>query len=60
MAMYCFEGMHHTMNNLPTFLCTKLGFLPAPAWKVLRSARTQDEWECAYDHWLGHWAGIDT
>lgn len=18
------------------------------------------EWECAYDHWLGHWAGIDT
>jgi hypothetical protein len=34
MAMYCFEGMYHTMNNLTTLPCTELGFLPAYAGKV--------------------------
>jgi hypothetical protein len=59
MALYCFEGMYHTLNNLPTFPCTELGFLLAPAGKVLWGARTQDEWGRAYNRWLGHWAGVD-
>jgi hypothetical protein len=59
MAMYSFEGIYHTLNKLPTYPCTELGFVPAPAGKVLWNARTQDEWESAYDRWLGHWAGIE-
>jgi len=59
MALYCFEGIYHTLNNLPTFPCTELGFLPAPAGKMLWNAKTQQDWERAYDRWLGHWAGID-
>ena len=31
--------------------------MPAPAGKVLWTARTQQEWEGAYDRWLGRWAG---
>jgi hypothetical protein len=30
--------------------------MPAPAGKVLWNAKTVEEWESAYDRWLGHWA----
>jgi hypothetical protein len=46
------------LNGLPTFPCPELGFMPAPAGKVLWNAKTLGEWESAYDRWLGRWAGM--
>lgn len=59
MALYCFEWIYAMLYGLPTFPCTDLGFIPSPAGKVLWNARTKEEWEAAYDRWLGRWAGVD-
>jgi hypothetical protein len=58
MVLYCFEWIYSMLNNLPTFPCTELGFMPAPAGKLLWDARTREEWERTYDQWLGRWAGM--
>jgi len=58
MILYGFEWMYSLLNGLPTFPCTELGELPAPAGKVLWNATRREEWESAYDRWLGRWAGM--
>jgi hypothetical protein len=57
MSLYCFEWIYAMLNGLPTYPCTELGFMPAPAGKLLWGARTKGDWEGAYDRWLGRWTG---
>jgi len=38
MALYCFEWVYARLNALPTYPCFEIGFIPAPAGKVLVSA----------------------
>ena len=58
MSLYCFEWMYAMLHDIPTFPCTELRFMPSPAGKILWNARKKEEWEGAYDRWLGRWAGI--
>ncbi|TVY82911.1 hypothetical protein LSUE1_G001894 [Lachnellula suecica] len=55
MSLYCFEWMYAKLNSLPSYPCTEIGFIPAPAGKILWGARTRNEWESGYDRWLGRW-----
>jgi hypothetical protein len=56
-TLYIFEWMYAKLNGMPTYPCKELAFVPAPAGKVLWGARSKEEWESAYDRWLGRWTG---
>ena len=55
LALYCFDCVFRTMNDIPMFPCDELRFMPAPAGKVLWQARSREQWESAYNHWLAKW-----
>lgn len=58
LALYCFHCVFNCMNNLPTFPCDELKLIPAPAGKVLWSARDREGWERAYYAWWTRWSDI--
>lgn len=49
------NAMHNGFANFP---CADSDLIPAPAGKVLWNMDKQENWEVAYDKWLGRWAGL--
>jgi hypothetical protein len=57
LLFYAFEWINAKVNNFAELTCGTPGVLPAPSSKVLWTAANKQEWEVAYDRWLGRWAG---
>lgn len=55
LTVYCFDCVFNTANDLPTFPCDELSFLPAPAGKILWQVQNREQWKTAYNSWLVKW-----
>lgn len=55
LAVYFFDCVFNTANDLPNFPADELEFLPAPGGKVLWQARSSEQWKPAYNMWLARW-----
>lgn len=55
-TMYLFDSVLATQEGLPTFFGTELRGLLAPTGKDLWGAKTQRDWETAYNTQLADWA----
>lgn len=52
LALYLLHWAYSVLHKVPCFDCRDLGFMPAPAAKVLWQAQTEQEWNTRYIHWL--------
>ncbi|PWY86399.1 hypothetical protein BO94DRAFT_80856 [Aspergillus sclerotioniger CBS 115572] len=57
LALYLLHWAYSVLHKVPCFDCRDLGFMPAPAPKVLWEARSEQEWNTRYIHWLARWSG---
>jgi hypothetical protein len=57
LALYLLHWAYSVLHKVPCFDCAELGFMPAPAPKVLWQAQTEQEWSNKYIHWLARWSG---
>ncbi|OQE34814.1 hypothetical protein PENCOP_c015G08947 [Penicillium coprophilum] len=57
LALYLLHWAYSVLHKVPCFDCRDLGFMPAPAAKVLWQAHTEEEWNTLYIHWLSRWGG---
>ena len=61
LALYCFDCVFTSANNLPTFPCDELRNLPAPESKTLWQCQTEEQWKSTYNRWLVEWdSGVFT
>ncbi|KAF2478214.1 uncharacterized protein BDR25DRAFT_206563 [Lindgomyces ingoldianus] len=54
-SLYLLHWSYSVYHGLPSFECSQLGFMPAPAPKFLWQAETKEKWEELYNHWLAQW-----
>lgn len=57
LSLYLLHWAYSVLHNVQCFDCSDLGFMPAPAPKVLWQANTEQEWNMKYIHWLSRWSG---
>ncbi|KAJ5205289.1 hypothetical protein N7472_001737 [Penicillium cf. griseofulvum] len=57
LALYLLHWAYSVLNKVPCFDCRDLGFMPAPAAKLLWQAQAEEEWNTRYIHWLSRWNG---
>ena len=57
LSLYLLHWAYSVLHKVPCFDCRDLGFMPAPAAKVLWQAQTEQEWDTRYIHWLSRWNG---
>jgi hypothetical protein len=57
LALYLLHWAYSVLHEVPCFDCRDLGFMPAPAAKVLWQAQSEQEWNTRYIHWLSRWSG---
>ncbi|KAL2813047.1 hypothetical protein BDW59DRAFT_35202 [Aspergillus cavernicola] len=57
LALYLLRFAYSVFHNVPPFNCRELGFMPAPAARVLWHAQTEQEWNSLYIKWLARWSG---
>jgi hypothetical protein len=55
LALLCFEWAFSVYNHLPAFHCDEIGFILAPASKLLWHANSRAEWENHYNRWQQQW-----
>lgn len=56
-SLYLLHWSYSVCNCLPSFDCSELGFMPAPAPKILWQASSKEQWETMYNRWLAQWNG---
>jgi hypothetical protein len=54
-SLYLIHWSLSAYHGLPFFNCDELGFMLAPAPKLLWQATSREEWESHYSHWLADW-----
>ncbi|OKL55961.1 hypothetical protein UA08_08586 [Talaromyces atroroseus] len=57
LSLYLLHWAYSVFHKVPCFDCRDLGFMPAPAPKMLWQAHTEQEWNTKYIHWLSRWSG---
>jgi hypothetical protein len=57
LSLYLLHWAYAVYHKIPSFNCKELGFIPAPAAKVLWHARSETEWHSLYIRWLARWDG---
>jgi hypothetical protein len=57
-SLYLLHWSYAVYHNLPSFECSQLGFMPAPAPKFLWQCTSQAEWQDMYNLWMAQWKGI--
>ncbi|KAL2869847.1 Zn(II)2Cys6 transcription factor domain-containing protein [Aspergillus lucknowensis] len=57
LALYLLHWAYAVFHNMPAFNCRELGFMPAPAAKILWHAQNEQEWNAHYIKWLARWGG---
>ena len=55
LTLYLVHWSYSVYHDLPSFACSQLGFMPAPAPKFLWQAETREKWAGFYHQWLAHW-----
>lgn len=55
LALYCFDCIFTTTNNLPTFPCDELRILPVPVSKNLWQSQSEGQWKNGYNRWIAMW-----
>lgn len=56
LTLYLLHWSYSVYHGLPSFECSQLGFMPAPAPKFLWQAESRQKWEDMYTRWLAQWA----
>ncbi|KAF2195796.1 hypothetical protein K469DRAFT_544822 [Zopfia rhizophila CBS 207.26] len=54
-SLYLLHWSYSVYHGFPSFECSQLGFMPAPAPKYLWQAETREKWEDLYNRWLAQW-----
>ncbi|KAF2734752.1 hypothetical protein EJ04DRAFT_552504 [Polyplosphaeria fusca] len=54
-SLYLLHWAYSVHHGLPSFECSQLGFMPAPAPKFLWQAETREKWEELYNCYLEQW-----
>lgn len=54
-TLYLVHWSYSVYHDLPSFACSQLGFMPAPAPKFLWQAETRKRWAGLYTQWLAQW-----
>jgi hypothetical protein len=54
-TLYLLHWSYSVYHSLPSFECSQLGFMPAPAPKFLWQADSIEKWEDMYTRWLAQW-----
>lgn len=57
LSLYLLHWAYSVLHKVQCFDCRDLGFMPAPAPKMLWQANTSHEWNTKYIHWLSRWSG---
>jgi hypothetical protein len=57
-SLYLLHWSYAVYHDLPSFECSQLGFMPAPAPKFLWQSSSQAEWQDMYNRWAAQWEGI--
>ncbi|KAL3455189.1 hypothetical protein BJX64DRAFT_297910 [Aspergillus heterothallicus] len=57
LALYQLQWAYSVYHDIPSYECRELGFMPAPAAKILWLAQTEQEWNSHYIKWLAGWSG---
>ncbi|KAL3475454.1 hypothetical protein BJX99DRAFT_259400 [Aspergillus californicus] len=57
LALYLLRYAFSVYYNIPAFNCRELGFMPAPAAKILWNAHSETQWKEVYIKWLARWSG---
>ncbi|KAL2840550.1 hypothetical protein BJY01DRAFT_17217 [Aspergillus pseudoustus] len=57
LALYQLQWAYSVYHDIPSYECRELGFMPAPAAKILWLAQTEQEWNSLYIKWLARWSG---
>ena len=55
LTLYLIHWAYSIYHCLPSFDCTDLGFMPAPAAGYLWREMDKGKWECLYNRWLAQW-----
>lgn len=56
-AMFIFENIFNSTNNIKSYIADALEKLPAPASKALWEAKMREAWQTEYDIHLAEWKG---
>jgi hypothetical protein len=54
-TLYLLHWSYSVYHRLPSFECSQLGFMPAPAPKFLWQTDSKEKWEDLYIRWLAQW-----
>ncbi|KAL3444105.1 hypothetical protein BJX65DRAFT_297879 [Aspergillus insuetus] len=57
LALYQLQWAYSVFHDIPSYECRELGFMPAPAAKILWLAQSEQEWNAHYIKWLARWSG---
>lgn len=57
LSMYLLHWAYAIWQKVPCFDCKEIGFMPAPAAKVLWQAGSEEQWNTLYTRWLARWDG---
>ncbi|PYI27965.1 hypothetical protein BP00DRAFT_352283, partial [Aspergillus indologenus CBS 114.80] len=57
LSLYLLRWALSVFHNAPPLDCREVGFMPAPAAKILWQAKSEQEWNSLYIRWLARWDG---
>ncbi|KAL4881923.1 hypothetical protein BJY04DRAFT_187669 [Aspergillus karnatakaensis] len=57
LALHLLQWAYAIFHNTPSLNTREVGFMPAPAAKILWQAQTEQEWNSLYIKWLARWDG---
>ncbi|OJJ97799.1 hypothetical protein ASPACDRAFT_45097 [Aspergillus aculeatus ATCC 16872] len=57
LSLYLLHWALSVFHNAPPLDCRQVGFMPAPAAKILWQAKSEQEWNSLYIRWLARWDG---
>jgi hypothetical protein len=57
-SLYLLHWSYAVYHDLPSFQCSDLGFMPAPAPKFLWQCSSQAEWQDMYNRWMAQWENV--
>ncbi|RAH67251.1 Zn(II)2Cys6 transcription factor domain-containing protein [Aspergillus aculeatinus CBS 121060] len=57
LSLYLLRWALSVFHDAPPLDCRQVGFMPAPAAKILWQAKSEPEWNSLYIRWLARWDG---
>lgn len=57
LSLYLLRWALSVFHDAPPLDCRQVGFMPAPAAKILWQTKSEQEWNSLYIRWLARWDG---